>query len=472
VEAFDYPAAFFEPRLWPIERRRPDSAQVQAAVALLSDAKRPFIVAGGGVWYSDAHEELEAFSAALGAPVGETYVGKGAITASSWRSLGGVGVDGTRAANEVASKSDLVICVGTRLSDFVTGSQSLFKCPEVRFVSINIDPADAHKQAALAVVGDARAVLAELRRSLEEVRLPARGAYRAEAEAAARSWWAERDAATLPRLGEMLSGAQILRVINDNARDGDVVVAAAGTVPGELQKLWDTTGGRRCHLEDGYSCMGYEMPGGLGARLARANGQVVVVVVGDGSFLLNPGELVTMVQERARVTVVLLDNHGYQVIHPLQVKRAGQDFGNEFRIRDTPLRLATTSHTGLASHPDDAIPSVALGSHIEVDFVAVAMGLGAATMALQSLEDLPGALAWAREQERPAVVVVPTAPQEWAPETGCWWDVAPAEVSQLAATRKARAAYEDEVLVQRRHYVAPSTPRKLQTVSAGKGVSA
>jgi 3D-(3,5/4)-trihydroxycyclohexane-1,2-dione acylhydrolase (decyclizing) len=311
------------------------------------------------------------------------------------------------------------------MADFITGSQSLFKHPRVRFVGVNVDDKDAHKQGALAVQGDAKVVLAQLLEALAGAVLPDRHAYKHEIEGLQDAWQSELNRHLAP--DQPLSGGTVIRVLNQEARPGDVIITAAGAPPGELLKLWDATDGRRCHIEFGYSCMGYELPAGLGARLARPDG-AVVVLVGDGSFLINAGEIVTLAQERAHVMVVVLDNQGYQVIRRLQLKKTGVSFGNEFRVRESPLAIQ-----------HDAQPSE--GDYVRTDLETTARGLGATVFHADNPADLRQTLAAARAIDGPVVIVVPVEKQRWLPDGGSWWDVAPAEVSTDSTVNELRREY-------------------------------
>jgi len=438
-EAFDFPDELFETRVWPIDRLEADRTLVERAVQLIGRSSRPLIIAGGGVWYSEAERELEEFATRFSVPVAETFAGKGVMSTDGDLSLGGIGVEGGTAANQLAAEADLVIGVGTRLSDFVTGSRSLFANPAVKFLGINVVARDAARQSGMALRSDARVALKLLGETLGS------GTWRAGEEwiaraASERTAWRERLSASLaPLEGGLMSQAGAIRVINDQAGPDDILVSAAGAPPGELLKAWDATGGRRCHIEFGFSCMGYELPGGLGARLARSEGEVVVIV-GDGSFLLNPGEIATMAQLRARVTVVILDNSGYQVIRRLQLAKTATSFGNEFRVRSKTLDLG--------------VPGAALDDEGELatpDLEGCARGLGAVALKAAGDKELRDALLEARKSDGPVVIVVPVAKQAWTASGGAFWDVAPAEVSDEPALRELRAVYEQDRKRQRFH---------------------
>lgn len=435
TEGYDYPAALFEERAWPVARPRPEPGTVERAAALLAQARRPLLIAGGGVIYSEAGAALSAFAEATGIPVAETFGGKGAVAEPAWWVLGGLGLEGNPAANRIAERADLVLAVGTRLTDFATASQSLFQDPGVRFVAVNVDGRDARKQGALAIVADAREALAELlEAALAAGRRPDPRWRRAVVEATG-AWQAERRAAIQAGERGPLTQGQLIGLLQEAARPGDTILAAAGGPPGDLLKVWDATGRRDCHLEFGYSCMGYELPAALGVRLARPSGQVLALI-GDGTFLMQPSELVTAVQEGIDVTVVVSENHGFQCIHRLQMSRVGRGFGNEFRARkgdrDGEGRLD--------------------GDYLRLDLAAVAWGLGASAWHASEPDEVREALRAARETSGPSVIVVETVPHHDLPPSGAWWDVAPAEVSGFEEVRRRRAAYEaDRDRLQRYH---------------------
>ncbi|MGO9924416.1 MAG: 3D-(3,5/4)-trihydroxycyclohexane-1,2-dione acylhydrolase (decyclizing) [Isosphaeraceae bacterium] len=433
-QAYDYPAHFFRERRWRVERRPPETERILDTIALLGEAQRPVIIAGGGVHYSEACRELQEFAEALGIPVGETFAGKGAINESSPLALGGHGLEGTGAAAIIVSRADLVICIGTRLTDFITGSQSCFNHPEVRFVNINVCGHDASKQGALPILADAREALLALQKAALAAGIRPRPAYLAEVAAARRTWdeTIQREVAT-HHAGEAMSQGELILALNREVRPGDTIIAAAGGAPGDLLKLWDATGGRACHLEFGYSCMGYEIPAGLGVRLAQPEGEVYVLV-GDGTYLMNPTELVTALQEGLKITIVLAENHGYQCIRRLQMWRTGVSFGNEFRCRDPATNRLE-------------------GEYVRIDLAGNAESLGARSWHVETPEQLRQALREARAERRTCVIVAETEKHRFLPGGGIWWDVAPAEVSQDPKTRALRAGYEqDRQRLQRLHY--------------------
>jgi 3D-(3,5/4)-trihydroxycyclohexane-1,2-dione acylhydrolase (decyclizing) len=429
-EAYAFPARFFAERTWRIERRPPDPASIREAAELLRTAQRPAIIAGGGVHYSEAWDALRALSDACGIPVAETFAGKGSLREDSTLLLGGAGLEGTPAANRILRDADLVLCVGTRLSDFVTASRSLFQHPDVRFVSINVSGRDGAKLGALPVVADARLALEALATAAHEAGISPQPAYQSEI-ATARAQWSERLSrevfTQVP--GEAMSQGQLIDILNRAAQAGDTVVAAAGGPRGDLLKIWDATAGRNCQIEFGYSCMGHEIPAGLGVRMAQPNGEVYVFV-GDGTYLMNPTELVTAMQEDLKITVVVAENHGFQVIRRLQLWRVGRSFGNEFRARDrTSNRLE--------------------GPYLQIDFAKNAESMGARAWRVRTEEELRQALQDARGETRSCVIVAETEKHRFLPGSEVWWDAAPPEVSRDPETARLRAEYEAGLRTQR-----------------------
>jgi 3D-(3,5/4)-trihydroxycyclohexane-1,2-dione acylhydrolase (decyclizing) len=434
AHAYDYPAHFFDDHRWRVERRAPDPERIREAVAWLAEAQRPVIIAGGGVHYAEASRDLHGISQALGIPVSETFGGKGAILDASSLLLGGHGLEGTGASAAIVARADLVIAVGTRLTDFATGSQSCFQHPGVRFIGINVARRDAFKQGALPVMADAREALRALGQAALAAGLRPRAAYLEEIAAARRAWDEKMQKEVYThRDGEAMSQGELIEALNRAARPGDTVIAAAGAPPGDLLKLWDATGGRACHLEFGYSCMGYEIPAGLGVRLAQPEGEVLVYI-GDGTYLMNPTELVTALQEGLKLTVVIAENHGYQCIRRLQMWRTGVSFGNEFRRRDDRTNRLE-------------------GDYVKIDLARNAESFGARAWHVETPEALRKALEDARSESRACVIVVEVEKHRFLPGGGAWWDVAPAEVSRDPKTQELRTEYErDRDRLQRFHY--------------------
>ena len=457
--AFDFPAEMFAEHDWPLRRPLPDREEVEAVARLLAEARRPLIIAGGGVIYSDATPELEDLASSAGIPVVETMAGKGAVQQRAWWQLGGVGLEGTPANNDLAREADLVLTVGARLTDFPTASQSLFENPDVRFASINVNPHDANRLGATGIVGDAKRALASLASAVKSAGISSPREWQDRVRTKVAEWEPVRAAAldpdqrfdissvppeadVVPDTGAVLTQGQVIGLLQEHARAGDTIVAAAGGPPGDLQKVWDATEGRFCHLEFGFSCMGYEIPAGMGIRLAEPDpGKRVVVFIGDGTFLMMPSELVTGAQEALAVTVVIPDNRGYQVIHRLQMVRHGREFGNEFRYRQGRLDL-TGEKAGEGQPRLD-------GDYIAVDLVEVAHGLGARAIRASTAEEVRAALDETRDHDGPVVIVVPVIPHVDLPGAGAWWDVAPSEVSEDETVLRLRTEYEAGLAKQR-----------------------
>jgi 3D-(3,5/4)-trihydroxycyclohexane-1,2-dione acylhydrolase (decyclizing) len=436
AEAFDVPAPFLAPRVWTVYRQPPAPEAVARAVELVRGARRPLIVAGGGVIYSAATEALRQLVDASGIPVCETQAGRGALLSEHPLSLGAVGATGGSAANRLAREADLVIGVGTRWSDFTTASKSAFQDPAVRFVNVNVAPFDAGKHAGLPLVGDARACLEQLRGALEGHRVAAAWEQRARSETAA--WGAEvqRLVADTPQDGDGLpSQAQVIGAINDAAGTTGVVVCAAGSAPGDLHKLWRARdpAGKGYHVEYGYPCMGYEIPGGMGVKLADPERQVYVLI-GDGSYLMLPGELVTAVAERIPIVVVLVDNHGYASIGALSRSVGSSGFGTHYRWTSNGA-LPRDAPSG------DALADPAGSGQLPLDLAANAESLGARVIRTATIAQLRGALADAREADGPVVIYIETDRYAGVPGYEGWWDVPVAEVSDQPAVAAARDQY-------------------------------
>ena len=446
AHAWDYPSHFFAERTWRIERRPPAAERIDEAAAILKAAKRPVIIAGGGVHYSAAWDALRAVATTFGIPVSETHAGKGALRGAPEWSLGGHGVEGTSAAARIAEEADLVLAVGTRMSDFATASQSLFHDPDVRFIAINVCAMDAFKQGALPVVADARLALEALLAAGQSAGVGFSGYGERVAEA--QQEWAKivRTDAYGDHPGEVMSEGQVIEVLNEESQGHDTVVAAAGAPPGNILKLWDGGNGSRCHIEFGFSCMGYELPAGLGVRMAaggEGSSGEVFVYIGDGTFLLNPMELITALQERLKVTVVVIDNHGFQVIRRLQMWRSGHAFGNEFRARGGESDGGSTGDGGARLE----------GDYLPVDIATIARGMGARAWKASTPDEVRGALREARAETRSCVIVCEVEKHRYVPGADTWWDVAPAEVSRSEVTQTLRSEFErDRAELQRFHY--------------------
>jgi 3D-(3,5/4)-trihydroxycyclohexane-1,2-dione acylhydrolase (decyclizing) len=449
AEAFDLPPAFLEPRVWTIYRQPPAPEALDRAVALIRSAQRPLIVAGGGVIYSEATAELAALVDATGIPVCETQAGRGALVSDHRLSLGAVGATGSAAANRLAREADLVIGIGTRWSDFTTASKSAFQDPEVRFVNINVAGFDAAKHSGLQVIADARVALAALRQALHGERVDPDWELRATEQAAAWAGEVARLVSRPPPLGSPPSQAAIIGAINDAAGERGVVVCAAGSAPGDLHKLWRARDpdGKGYHVEYGYSCMGYEIPGGIGVKLAAPE-RDVFVLIGDGSYLMLPGELVTAVAQRIPIVVVLVDNHGYASIGALSRSVGSRGFGTHYRgSRDDETPLDSPDGSGLEDP--------AASEPLPIDLAANAESLGARVFRATRIDELRAGLVLAGDATGPVVIYIEADRYADVPNYEGWWDVPVAEVSDEAEVRGARVAYEHARRVRRRYLEAP-----------------
>jgi 3D-(3,5/4)-trihydroxycyclohexane-1,2-dione acylhydrolase (decyclizing) len=433
AEAFDCPEELLADRTWHVPRQAPDPSALAAAVDAIRAAQRPLVIAGGGIIYAEATEQLRAFCEATGIPVGETQAGKGSLPYDHPSNLGAVGATGTFAANRLAAAADLVIGIGTRYSDFTTASKTAFQDPSVRFVNVNVAELDSAKHGGIRVTADARVALELLTEGLRGHAVD--DAYRAEAKALNAEWDAE--VARLYALGHepLPAQSEVIGAVNDAAAPTDVVVCAAGAMPGDLHKLWRTRDPKGYHVEYGYSCMGYEIPGGIGVKLAAPEREVVVLV-GDGSYLMMPGELVTAVQERLKLTVVLVDNHGFNSIGGLSRSLGLQGFGTQYRYVD--------GERPVLDGDDDPPPTLPL------DLAANAASLGARAERVDTIAELREALARARDTDGVSVIVVEVDRYEGVPSYESWWDVPVAEVSELTAVQAARREYEEARRAERR----------------------
>jgi 3D-(3,5/4)-trihydroxycyclohexane-1,2-dione acylhydrolase (decyclizing) len=422
AEAFDYPKAFFVRRVWRLRRPAPDAREVDDLVAALKASARPLIVAGGGVLYARAEGRLARLAQTLGVPVAETQGGKGALAWDHPMNVGSIGVTGSSAANAAAAQADLVIGVGTRLQDFTTGSRALFGAADRKLVQINVAAFDAHKHGADTVVGDADVALEALETRLNGWRAPE--AWRNQAREAVAAWTLAADAVTAAPAGNALpSDAQVIGAVQRSVGPEAVLVCAAGGLPGELHKLWRTAWPGGYHVEYGFSCMGYEIAGGLGVKIASPD-RDVHVMVGDGSYLMLNSEIATSVMLGRKLTITVLDNRGFGCINRLQQGTGGAPFNN---------LLVDTNHETL---PD-------------IDFAAHAASLGARSEKVTGSAELEAALGRARASDRTYVIVIDTDPSISTEAGGAWWDVAVPEVSSRPQVRAARAAYETAVKDQR-----------------------
>ncbi|HEX7290022.1 MAG TPA: 3D-(3,5/4)-trihydroxycyclohexane-1,2-dione acylhydrolase (decyclizing) [Conexibacter sp.] len=441
-EAFDFPESFFAPRTWQIVRRPPAEQELAAAVETIRTARRPLIIAGGGVRYSAAESALARFADELGIPVCETFAGKGVGPAGEL-GLGGVGSTGTLAANRLAARADLVIGVGTRLQDFTTGSQALFQNEDVRFVSLNVAAFDAHKLGGAPVVGDALLSLDALLDALTSLRYATGDDYRDEIRREQGAWEEALTADLAVRDGEAMSQGQALRVLNERTGPGDVIVTAAGTPPADVHRMWDPSNGSECHIEFGFSCMGHEIPAGLGYRLARPDGSGgIFVVIGDGTYLMGNTELVTAVQENLNVNVIVIENGGYQAIRALQVGKTGREFGNELRARDRDENRLS-------------------GPYVEVNYAANARSMGCAVHRAETLDELAAAVEAARGEDGPSVIVAHVERHRLLSPTECFWDVGIYQATDGEQMRRLSAEHQAGQRTQRyyAHRIAEGTER-------------
>ena len=433
TEAFDFPSALFTPRTWHIPRNRPDHGMLQQAAAMIRAAKQPVIVSGGGVLYSDAEATLNAFAERTGIPVGETFAGKGAVRFDKPYSLGGLGATGTKGAIEIANEADLVIGIGTRYSDFTTASKSIFKHPDVRFININVCEPDAFKHAGLPLQGDAKGTLEELDTLLADYQVDA--TYRERVATLNQAWeqevqriYAEANGDTPPIHQGVLIGA-----LNDFMDEEDIMINASGSMPGDLHKLWRATNPRNFHLEYGYSCMGYEIAGGLGAKMGAPE-RDVYILCGDGGYLMLNSEIVTSIQEGYKLIIVLSDNSGFASIGSLSESIGSERFGTKYRYRDEQTGHLT-------------------GETLPVDIATNAESLGARVFRATDKASFVEALKQAKAADRTAMVYVPTDLHRTIPGYNAWWEVPVAEVSDSPAVQDARKRYEESKTNEQRMYL-------------------
>lgn len=414
AEAYEYPESFFEERIWIPRRPRSDRTEMKAAAGALKAAEKPLIVAGGGVLYSGASEMLARFSSATGIPVCETQGGKSSLPDDDALNMAAVGVTGTAAANRLAAEADVILAVGTRLQDFTTGSWALFGADKT-IIGLNVQPFDAGKHRALPLVADAREGLAELSEAMAGWKAPE--SWTGNAKAGKAEWRREADRATAASNAALPSDAQVIGAVQRAMGSDVILLHAAGGLPGELHKLWQAGPPGSYHAEYGYSCMGYEIAGGLGAKMARPDREVVVML-GDGSYLMMNSEIATSVMLGLKLTIVLLDNRGFGCIDRLQNATGGMSFNN---------LLKDSRH--------ETLP--------EIDFVRHAESLGAIARKAASIAELEAALTEAKSAARTTVVVIDTDPLISTAAGGAWWDVAVPEISALEQVRKARADYDE-----------------------------
>ena len=419
AEAYDYPESFFEEKVWRTRRVLPDADEFAAAAVALQKAKKPVIIAGGGVLYSEASEALSTFAENHGLPVMETQAGKSSLPHDHYLNMGSVGVTGTSAANQLAEEADLVLAVGTRLQDFTTGSWALFRNEDLQIVGLNVQPFDAGKHGAMPLVGDARTTLEALDASL--------GGWQADQDwtdsaLKGKAEWLEAAGRATAPTNELPSDAQVIGAVQ-RARDNSILVCAAGGLPGELHKLWQAHGPGSYHLEYGFSTMGYEIAGGLGVKLARPYDDVVVMV-GDGSYMMLNSEIASSIMLGTKLTIVLLDNAGYGCINRLQMATGGANFNN---------LLKDTYH--------EVLP--------QIDFAAHAASMGAVARKVASIAELEAALKETERETRTTVLVIDTDPLITTEAGGAWWDVAVPEVSDRKQVNAARKDYEQALKDQK-----------------------
>lgn len=428
AEAWDYPETMFEKRVWHIARPEPEPEMLARAAAAIRAAKRPLLIAGGGVIYSDASASLEWFAHRTHIPVGETQAGKGSLPFDHPQNLGAIGVTGTPGANIAARDADLVIAIGTRLSDFTTASKTAFQNPDVRFININVAEFDCLKHGGIPLLADARTALDQLDQALPGFTADPR--YAGCVAAWKERWETETDRIFSLRHGPPISQGEVIGVVSRAARPEDVVVNAAGSLPGDLHKLWRARRAGSYHLEYGYSTMGYEIAGGLGVKMADPSREVWIMV-GDGSFLMMASEIATAVQEGYKLNLVVVDNHGYSSIGGLSQAIGSGGFGTDYRCRGAGGQL-------------DA-------GYVPVDFVALCAGLGARAVRAATRDDFEQAVAAMRAARETSAVVVEVDKEQRVPGYESWWDVPVAEVSESESVRLARARYEEEV-ARERHF--------------------
>jgi 3D-(3,5/4)-trihydroxycyclohexane-1,2-dione acylhydrolase (decyclizing) len=418
AEAFDFPEEFLAERVWIIPRGRCDRALLQEASQWIGAAKKPLIVAGGGVLYSEASDALSKFVSATGIPVCETQAGKGSLPFDHPQQLGAIGVTGTPGANTMAREADLIIGIGTRYSDFTSASKTAFQHPAVRFININVAEFDAYKHAALPLTADARATIEELELAVSNYRVVEN--YQNSIRQLRAEWEIEVDRIYGIKKGLPITQGEVVGIVNNFTSPSDIVVCAAGSLPGDLHKLWRTRQPGGYHMEYGNSCMGYEIAGGLGAKMANPS-RGVYVMVGDGSYLMMAQEIVTSLQEGYKLNIVLLDNHGFSSIGGLSRSCGNEGMGTNYRYRRGD------------KYDGEIVP---------VDFAANAASLGAWTARARTGEELKSALLEGKKQDRTSVVVIETSYDHRVPGYESWWDVPIAEVSERDAVKEARREYE------------------------------
>lgn len=429
AEAYNWPVEFFARKVWHVARSRADVAALARAVAQIRSAHKPLIISGGGTIYSEASEELRAFAAATGIPVADTQAGKGAINWDHPAAVGGVGATGAGSANALADEADLIIGIGTRYSDFTTASQTQFKNPKVRFVNINVAAFDAAKQGAELVVGDARETLRALSEELVDYRVDEQWAARIRDEVA--HWREATERCYHLGHGPLPAQTEVFGALNELLSDQDVLINAAGSMPGDLQCLWRASNPRQYHVEYAFSCMGYEIPAALGVKMALPDAEVVAIV-GDGTYQMLPMELATIAQQRAKVIFVLLQNYGFASIGALSESHGSQRFGTKFRMRDAAGQVT-----------DEVVP---------VDLAANARSWGIEVAEVHTVEEFKEAYRRAAASDRATLIHIETDIYGPNPPGTSWWDVPVAQVSRIESTQQAYEEYAAAVTAQRRFF--------------------
>lgn len=418
AEAFDFPAALFEKRVWNIQRIRPDKNIIAKAIEMIKQASKPLIVSGGGTIYSDAIDELIKLVDQTGIPVAETFAGKGALPYNKPESIGAVGATGTPGAAAMAKNADLIIGIGTRYSDFTTASKTAFQNPKVKFININVTEFDSYKHSALPVVADAKEALAELIDGLKNYKVDS--AWHQKAADYNKSWDEKVSEYYTDKKRVPVTQAEVVGAVNNFSDPKDVLLCAAGSLPGDLHKLWRTRDKKGFHLEYGYSTMGYEIAAGLGAKMACPDREIYVMV-GDGNYLMNNHEIITSVQEGIKMTIVLLNNNGFGSIGALSESVGSKRFGTKYRFRN--------NSTGQID-----------GDILPVDFVKNAESLGANVIVAENIESLNQALKKAKQSDKTTVIYIETD-LEKSVEGYAWWEVAVAEVSEMDSVKEAYKNY-------------------------------
>ncbi len=432
-EAYEYEDSFFKKRLWRIERERISDAMLAEAIQLLRKAKQPLIIAGGGVHYSLASETLSEFALKYCIPVAETQAGKSSLAAKHPMNVGGVGVTGSEAANSLAAQADVILVIGSRLQDFTTASKWAFKNQECQIIHLNVSRLDAMKMNGIMLKGDAKTGLQQLGEGLEGYQTSL--SYQQLIRHYQNEWSQELDKLTQSYSAEQagLHQTTVLGLLNQYVTEEDVIISAAGSLPGDLHRIWQSKKAKDYHLEYAYSCMGYEVAAGLGVRIAKENQEgEVYVLVGDGSFVMMHSELLTAIQERKKITILIFDNHGFQCIRNLQEGNGSMGFGNEFRYRE-------------------ATNNTLNGDYLPIDFCKYAEGLGATTYFAKSYEQFRSALDSAKKQENSTVIVLPVLPKTMSQGYKTWWRVGVAEVSQSESVSKAYQMMQEQIETVRQY---------------------